>query len=184
MKSTNHHSRPILAGVALTLALVGAAATAQEGPMTMAMAPGPMMMGGPGGHGGHGGPGGPGGEMMDRMLDRVNATPEQRAQVRQILQTQREEMRAQRQAGQALRSEMMALLTAPTVDAAAVEQLRQKQLAMHDAASKRMSQSMIEISRVLTPEQRKQLGEYMAQRQQMMQRHMRERQSLEPPPKG
>lgn len=175
------HSRPArlyLAGVALAVA--GAfAATAEAapggGPMTMAQ--GPMA--------GHGGPGGPGGGMFDgmmtRMLERVNATPEQRTQIQQIMQAQAGEMRAQREAGRALRQQAMALFAQPTVDANAVEVLRQKQLAMHDAASKRMTTAMLEISRVLTPEQRKQMADYMAQRSEMMQRHMRERQGIDAP---
>jgi periplasmic protein CpxP/Spy len=183
--------RPYVAGAALALALAGAAHAAPPGGM-MAMAQGPMA--GQGGHGGHGGPGGHGGHagpgagmfdgMLTRLLDRVNATPEQRTQIQQIMQAQQADMRAQREAGRALREQMMALFAQPTVDAAAVEQLRQKQLAMHDAASKRMSTAMIEISRVLTPEQRKQMAEHMAQRREMMQRHQRERQNIDPPPKG
>ena len=86
-------------------------------------------------------------------------------------------MRAQHEAGRALREQAMALFTQPTVDANAVEALRQKQMAVHDEASKRMTQAMLEISRVLTPEQRKQIAEQMTQRREMMQRHQRERQA-------
>jgi Spy/CpxP family protein refolding chaperone len=180
MKMQSRPARLYLAGMALALA--GAWATAAEA----APAGGPMMMAqGPmGGHGGHGGPGGPGGMfegMLVRMLDRVNATPEQRTQIQQIMQKQAGEMRAQHEAGRALRQQAMTLFAQPTVDADAVEALRQKQLAMHDAASKRMTTAMLEISRVLTPEQRKQMADHMAQRSEMMQRHMRERQSLGAP---
>ena len=119
--------------------------------------------------------------MMMRMLDRVNATPQQRTQIQQIMQTQATEMRAQREAGRALRQEAMTLFAQPKVDDAAVEAQRQKQLAMHDAASKRMTTAMLEISRVLTPEQRKQMADYMSQRAEMMQRHQRERQAVEAP---
>jgi Spy/CpxP family protein refolding chaperone len=147
------------------------------------MGPGAMMgqgpMAGPGGHGGPGG--GMFGGMMTRMLDRVNATPEQRAQIQQIMQNQANEMRAQREAGLALRQQAMALFAQPTVDANAVEALRQKQLAVHDAASKRMTTAMLEISRVLTPEQRKQMADHMTQRSEMMQRHQRERRSIDAP---
>jgi Spy/CpxP family protein refolding chaperone len=90
-------------------------------------------------------------------------------------------MSAQREAGRALRQQAMALFAQPQVDADAVEALRQKQLAMHEAASKRMTTAMLEISRVLTPEQRKQMAEYMSQRGEMMQRHQRERQAVEAP---
>ncbi len=145
------HSHPVRLYVAgLSLALAGVIATgvqAAPGGPGMAghgtmMAQGPM--GGPGGHGGHGGPGvGMFDGMMSRMLDRVNATPEQRTQIQQIMQNQASEMRAQREAGRALRQQAMALFAQPTVDATAVEALRQKQLAMHDAASKRMTAAML-----------------------------------------
>ena len=183
------HSHPVRLYVAgLSLALAGVIATgvhAAPGGPGMAghgtmMAQGPM--GGPGGHGGHGGPGGGMFDgMMSRMLDRVNATPEQRTQIQQIMQNQASEMRAQREAGRALRQQAMALFAQPTVDATAVEALRQKQLAMHDAASKRMTAAMLQISGVLTPEQRKQMADAMSQRSEMMQRHQRERQAVEAP---
>ena len=177
MKIHSQRARFYLAG--LSLALAGAFVTSVQaapgGPGMMAQGP----MGGPGGHGGHGG--GMFEGMMSRLLDRVNATPEQRTQIQQIMQTQATEMRAQREAGRALRQEAMTLFAQPTVDAAAVEAQRQKQLAMHDAASKRMTTAMLEISRVLTPEQRKQMADYMSQRGEMMQRHQRERQAVEAP---
>ena len=186
MTTHSHPARLYLAG--LSLALAGALATgvqaAPGGPGMMGhgamMAQGPM--GGPGGPGGHGGRGGGMFEgMMTRMLDRVNATPEQRTQIQQILQNQASEMRAQHEAGRALRQQAMALFAQPTVDAKAVEALRQQQLAMHDTASKRMTAAMLQISDVLTPEQRKQMADYMSQRSEMMQRHQRERQTIQAP---
>lgn len=186
MKIPTHPARLYLAG--LSLALAGAFATnvlaAPGGPGMMGqgtmMAQGPM--GGPGGHGGHGGAGGGMFEgMTTRLLDRVNATPEQRTQIRQIMQNQAGEMRAQREAGRALRQQLMAQFAQPTVNADAVEALRQQQLAMHDAASKRMTAAMLEVSQVLTPEQRQQMADYMAQRSEMMQRHQRERRGIDVP---
>ena len=182
MNTLSSPARLYLAG--LGLALAGAWATsahaAPGGPgMTghgAMMAQGPM--------GSPGGPGGPGGMfdgMMTRMLERVNATPEQRTPDPADHAGQASERRAQHEAGRALREQAMALFAQPTVDADAVEALRQKQLAMHDAASKRMTTAMLEISRVLTPEQRKQIAEYMSQRSEMMQRHQRERQAIEAP---
>ena len=44
-----------------------------------------------------------------------------------------------------------------------------------------MTAAMLEISRVLTPEQRKQMAEHMSQRSEMMQRHQRERQGIDAP---
>ena len=73
----------------------------------------------------------------------------------------------------------MALFTQPTVDARAAEALRQQMLAQHDQASQRMLQTMLDVSRVLTPEQRKTLSDRMQQRRSMMERHRHERQSLD-----
>lgn len=169
--------------IALTLALAAAlAGGAQAAPM----------MGGGHDHGawsGSGmgpgmGPGGMMGGMVYRMLDRVNATPEQRTQIRQIMDRARTEMRAQYQANQGLRDEALALFAQPNIDAAAVEALRQKMQAQHEAASKRMTQSMLEVANVLTPEQRKQMTDYLRERRELMQRHQRERRSLDGNPRS
>jgi Spy/CpxP family protein refolding chaperone len=130
-------------------------------------------------HGGHGGHGGM--MMSERMLDSVGASAEQKTKVREILKTAQDEQRQQREAGQALHQQMMALMTAPQIDAAAAEALRQQQQARHDAASKRMLQAMLDVQAVLTPEQRAKMAETMKARQEMMGRHQRERQSMQVP---
>ena len=146
----------------------------------------------PGGHGGHGEQGLRGGagmmglpmqgRMVERMLDSVNATAEQRAQVKQITERAAADMKAQHESGRALREQGMKLFTQPVVDGNAAEALRQQMMQRHDQASRRMMQTMLEVSRVLTPEQRKLLAERMAQRGDMMRRHMQERQSIEAAP--
>jgi Spy/CpxP family protein refolding chaperone len=148
---------------------------------------GPGGYGGPGGwsHHGYGAMGGPGGFIgrgIERMLDEVNATAEQRSQIKQITQAAAADLRSQREAHVALRDRAMQVFTQPNVDAAAVESLRQQMLAQHDQASKRMTQAMLDVSRVLTPQQRSQLAERMKQRREMMQRHWQERRDLEPKP--
>jgi periplasmic protein CpxP/Spy len=137
--------------------------------------------GGHGPHGGHGmwgGGAGMIGPMSDRMLDGLNATDAQRAQIKQIAQAAAADLKAQREAGRALREQAMQVFTAPNVDAAAAESVRQQMLAQHDAASRRMLQAMLDASRVLTPEQRAKLAERMKERsarmQERMQRHDRE----------
>lgn len=128
-----------------------------------------MMAGGPGGPGGHGG-----GMMMglgsDRMLDAVGASAEQRAQIRQIMDAARADLKSQREAGRALHDQMRQAFVQPTVDARAVEALRQQQMAQHDAASKRMMQAMLDVSRVLSPEQRAKIADHMGQRRAQMER--------------
>ena len=131
-------------------------------------------------HGAH--PGGPAahggflfGRGLERMLDSANASEAQRTQIRQIAQAAATDLKAQREAGRALRERQMQLFTQPTIDANAVESLRQQQLAQHDQASKRMTQALIDISRVLTPEQRVRIADRMKARRDMMERHHRER---------
>jgi periplasmic protein CpxP/Spy len=119
------------------------------------------------------------GRHADRMLDAVNATPEQRSQIKALMEAARADLRAQRESRRALHDQSRALWTQPTVDARAAETLRQQMLAQHDQASKRTMQLMLDVSRVLTPEQRKQLAERMQQRRAMMERHRGEREQME-----
>ena len=129
---------------------------------------------GPGGQGGHGGMGMLGGAPahLNRLLDGVNATDAQRTQIKQIAQAAAVDMKAQHAAGRALHEKGMQLLTAPTVDAAAAEQLRQQMLAQHDQTSRRTLRAMLDVSAVLTPEQRTKLGELMRQRSDRMRERM------------
>lgn len=122
--------------------------------------------------GGHGamGAGMLGGPRAERMLQAVGASAEQRAQIQQIMDSARADLQAQREGGRALHDQMRQVFTQPTVDANAVEALRQQQMAHRDAASRRHMQAMLEVSRVLTPEQRAQLAEMGAQRRGMMER--------------
>ncbi|MDO9072231.1 MAG: Spy/CpxP family protein refolding chaperone [Rubrivivax sp.] len=147
---------------------------------------------GPVAHGayGHGGPGMDmgmgmmgGGRHIGQMLKAVDATAEQRAQIKQIMEAARADMGPQREAGRQLRQQGQALFAQPTVDARAVEALRQQMLAQHDQASQRMMQVMLEVSRVLTPEQRKTLAERMSQRRSMMERQRADRPSTERTPR-
>lgn len=117
----------------------------------------------------------------EHALDAVGASAEQKARVREIFKAARDDLRQQREAGRALHQQMMALMSAPQIDPAAAEQLRQQQMARHDIASRRMLQAMLDAQAVLTPEQRQQLAERMKSRHEMMERHRRERRSLESP---
>jgi protein CpxP len=158
-------------------AAVSVMAHAQEGP-----GPGPM----PGHRAMHGpmqGPGGPGMMMfggspeqiarhVDRMLDGLNATDAQRAQIKQIAQAAAADLKTQREATQGLHERSMQIFTAPTVDANAAESVRQQMLSAHDQMSRRMLQAMLDVSRVLTPEQRAKIGERMKQREAVMRDRM------------
>ena len=106
---------------------------------------------------------------VDHLLDGLNATDAQRAQIKQIAQGAGADLKAQRDAGRALRERGVQAFAAPTIDAAAAESVRQQLVLQHDQASKRVLQAMLDIGRVLTPDQRARIGERMRQRQAMMQ---------------
>ncbi len=181
MSATTRTARPRL-GLKLTLMTGLVALAASVGAPAWSQG----MMGGPGMGGSfmEGGPhlGGPGvgghgalmanperlGRMVDHMLDGLNASAAQRNQIKQIVQAAATDLKSQRDAGRALRERGLQIFAAPTVDAAAVEALRQQMLAQHDQASKRITQAMLDIAKVLTPEQRAKVGERMKQRAEIM----------------
>jgi periplasmic protein CpxP/Spy len=138
-------------------------------------------------HGMHDGAGGGGMGMamsprfLERMFDTVNATPDQRTQITRIMEAARTDMKAQGEARRALHQQSQAIFTQPTVDARAAEAVRQQMMAQHDQASKRMLQARLDISRVLTPEQRKLLADRKEKHRAMMERHRSERESLMKP---
>lgn len=132
-------------------------------------------MGGMGGAHGmmmFGGPPGRIGSSVDRVLDGLNATDAQRSQIKQIVIAAAADLKAQREAGRGLREKGMEIFMAPNVDAGAAEALRQQALAQHDQASKRVLQAMLDVSKVLTPEQRAKLGQRMKRREAKMHERM------------
>ena len=116
------------------------------------------------------------GRMVDHMLDGLGATDAQRSQIKQIATAAATDLKAQHEAGRALRDKGVQIFAAPSVDANAAEALRQQMLTQHDQASKRVLQAMLDVSKVLTPEQRAKVGERMKQRQSMMQERMQREQ--------
>ena len=112
------------------------------------------------------------GRRIDHMLDGLNATDAQRAQIKQIVMAAAADLRAQREASKGLRERGMQIFAAPNVDAGAAESVRAQMQAQHDQASRRTLQAMLEVSKVLTPEQRAKLGERLKQRGAMKQERM------------
>ena len=176
---TVRHRVAALLLVALTGAAVSVVHAQPAGPAGAApgMAPGGMQASAH--HGmGHGMAGA--GMMSERMLDAAGASAEQKAKVRDLLKAAQDDRRKQHEGDHELHQKMMALMAAPQVDAAAAEALRQQLQARRDVASKRQLQAMLDVGAVLTPEQRQKLADRMKSRQDMMQRHHRERQANEP----
>jgi Spy/CpxP family protein refolding chaperone len=127
--------------------------------------------GGPGhGRGFFGGDmqGAPSEEHMERMLKRIygvtNATPEQQQRIAPIVKQAITELAPLRQQMQGTREQARNIMSAPQIDRAALEQLRASRLQTADAISRRVTQAMADVGDVLTPEQRKALGERMQRR--------------------
>lgn len=100
-------------------------------------------------------------KMADRIVSTTDGTPEQKQKIQTIAQSAITDLAPMReQFGQA-RREAMSLLGAATVDRAAMEALRAKQIVLADNASKRLTQALADTAEVLSPEQRAKLAERM-----------------------
>lgn len=118
-----------------------------------------------------GGPGGPGqfdargmSRMLDRMLSRLDATPEQRSKVQAIAAAAQADLAPLHQRIGEARRKATELLTQPSVDRAALEALRADQTAVVDQISRRMTQALADVADVLTPEQRAKAREMLERR--------------------
>jgi protein CpxP len=95
---------------------------------------------------------------IGKLLDAAGATDAQRAQIKAGWTGLRPQMQALRQEQDKLRGEMRKALTAPTIDTAAVERLRQQELKLADRSSALMTQGILQTAQVLSPEQRQKVA--------------------------
>ena len=144
---------PALA-IAGALSLLGSGAGAQTAPRAMAMAQSPVahaamhatMM-----------------SHVRSMLDAVDATSDQKARIGAILHAGFTPLMALHAEMAKAHASLHALLTAPTIDRAALEQLRSREMVALDAASRMLVKSMADAAEVLTPAQRAKLATLMRQ---------------------
>ena len=102
-------------------------------------------------------------QRLDHVLRSVDATPDQQTRLHGIVEAAVKDLDPIRQHLAGTRAQITALLAAPQIDRAAVEQLRSERLAEMDQASKRMTQALLDAADVLTPEQRKKLADTAAE---------------------
>ncbi len=95
---------------------------------------------------------------IDGMLDEVDATDEQREQVRAITTAALADMEEFRDFKREGRQALVEALTQETVDREALEALRQNKLATADRASQRLLAALADAAEVLTPAQRQELA--------------------------
>lgn len=106
-------------------------------------------------------------DRADRIVRHVaielDATGEQQERLRAIVKAAVRDLVPLREKGSSARERARLVLTQPSVDRAALEQLRVEQLALIDSASKRISQALGDMSAVLSVEQRRSVDDRMRQ---------------------
>jgi periplasmic protein CpxP/Spy len=104
------------------------------------------------------------GMVAERALSRVDATADQRTEIDAILDEAAPRAFEARADLKELRHELRAEFTKADLDPAKIEKLRKQGIALADAKSRDLTETMLAIAEVLTPEQRAILGEEMAKR--------------------
>ena len=99
---------------------------------------------------------------IDDMLDEVEASDDQRTQVRAIVTAAIADMGEFRDFKREGRQALVEALTKETVDRAELEALRLRKLETADRASQRMLTALADAADVLTPAQRKELADEWA----------------------
>jgi protein CpxP len=107
-------------------------------------------------------------DRADRMVRHVaieiDANTEQQEKLRGIMRAMLKDVLPARDRAHAARRQARDLLTAQTIDRAAIEKLRAEQIALADSVSKRVTQAIGDAAEVLTPEQRRKLADHFPPR--------------------
>lgn len=98
-------------------------------------------------------------KMIKHFAVEIDATAEQQAKLTELAKVLAKDVLPMRDKMRDVRKQAVDLLTAPTVDRAAIEKLRADQIATADQLSKRVTEALARAAEVLTPEQRKSLAE-------------------------
>jgi Spy/CpxP family protein refolding chaperone len=94
---------------------------------------------------------------VEWVLRGVNATEEQKQRARRITDRLVDELGPSIEKHRSFREAMARELAKPDIDREALERLRQDEIALADAASKRAVAAIADLGEVLTPEQRAEL---------------------------
>jgi Spy/CpxP family protein refolding chaperone len=100
--------------------------------------------------------------MTKHMAIELDATADQQAKVATIFKAAVADLRPLHEKAHAARAQAVALLTAPTIDRSAIERLRAEQIGLAETASKRIAQALADAADVLSPEQRRNVADWMA----------------------
>ncbi|WP_075793021.1 periplasmic heavy metal sensor [Massilia putida] len=165
--NTHNDNKPGTAARAKRRWLVAAALTVAAGAAGVSLANGLPALPGHHGHHGHA-------ELMaldpaamdahiDKMVEQfaADASPDQKARVAAIAKAAMADLRPTHEQFRQAHAQAHALLTAPVIDRAALEQLRAEQMQRMDLMSRRALAAMEDAADVLTPEQRVRFAEHL-----------------------
>jgi len=102
--------------------------------------------------------------MMRHLAIEIDATPQQQERLRAIAKAAVKDLVPMREKAQAAHERAHALLTQPNIDRAAIEAFRADHIALADTASKRITQALADAAEVITPDQRRKIGERLTER--------------------
>ena len=105
---------------------------------------------------------------IERMLDDVKASDAQKEKASAIVKASLEKGAPLAEKMRDNHIQMRKLMSAPSLDKAAIEAMRAEQIKLADEASKQMTSTMLAVADILTPEQRTKLAEKMEKRRGWM----------------
>jgi Spy/CpxP family protein refolding chaperone len=97
--------------------------------------------------------------MVRHLSIELDANSEQQEKLRGIMRSMLKDVLPARERADAARRQARELLTATSIDRAAMEKLRADQIALADNVSKRITQALGDAAEVLSPEQRRKLAD-------------------------
>lgn len=103
---------------------------------------------------------------VDRLLEHMvpDATADQKARIEAIAKAATTDLQPLREKHRAAREQGLALLSARSIDRAALEQVRRNEMDLAQQVSQRMTQAMADAAEVLTPDQRTRLATRIQER--------------------
>ncbi len=99
--------------------------------------------------------------MVRHLAIEIDASADQTTKLEAIVKGAITDLAPMREKMMAAHQQVRTLLTAPTIDRAAIEKLRAEQIANVDAVTKRVTQALGDAADVLTPDQRRKIGEML-----------------------
>jgi protein CpxP len=105
-----------------------------------------------------------GGHHLERMLEEIDATPEQEDKLEAIMDKLHDDVRPIMRGFRDTRDDVAKLLGAATIDREAAEKLRAERVTAVDEASRKLTTALLDAAEVLTAEQRAELAEHFEDR--------------------